>query len=298
MATLMDVAQALDEFGEGRRPHTDFSGILKAATAAPVEEARRLLSQLGRMGKEEGQEGGAALLNRAVFTEILSQGIGRKDLFPNLVGAQELWADRALALLENVRLSGAFPSLQDDAGIVESLVLLGKYLPVGIYHAELTGVPRSLLLSVEWADRLRVASYVAVELWGFKPVIEIHLPQLRAPRHLLEADFVETHRRVAWLLGYNPKIRGLYNSAWYFDPEVGKISPNLTFASAFALSYGAILVSVGSDSSSVEDATWKSARRRAAYEAGTYVPTRYARLWSRRRILAWAETTGSGTKWL
>ena len=297
MATLRDVAQALETFGQGRRPHADFSGVLKAATAAPVEEARRLLSQLGRMGKEEKQEGGAALLNRAVFTEILSRGIERKDLFPNLVGAQELWADRALTLLEDVRVSGAFPSLQDDAGIVESLVLLGKYLPVGIYHAVLTGVPRSLLLSVEWADRLRVASYVAVEFRGFKPVIDIHLPQLRA-RRLLEADYVETHRRLAWLLGHNPKIRGLYNSAWYYDPEVGKISPNLGFLSAFASAHGAILVSLGSDSSSVQDATWKSARRRAAYEAGTYVPTRYARLWSRRRILAWAEATGGGTKWL
>jgi hypothetical protein len=246
---------------------------------------------------EEEQESGAVLLDRAVFTEIVRRGIERKDLFPNLVGAQELWADRAMALLEGVRVSGAFPSLQDDGGITESLVLLGKYIPVGIYHAVLTGVPRSLVLSVKWADGLRVASYVALEFRGFKPVIEIHLPKLRNGR-LLEADYVDTHRRLAWLLNRNPGIRGLYNSAWYYDPEVARISPNLGFLNAFASTHGALLVSLGSDLSSVQDATWKSPSRRAAYEAGTYVPRRHARLWSRHRILAWAEVNGGAPKWI
>lgn len=259
-----------------------FERLVQGTTRA----GRALLMQVGSAVAAAFPGPGGVSVYEYVYRSFLAQLARRRLVHGGLVGGEELLAARVERMLLAAATEG-FPTFCEDEGIVAALCCAGHFVPLHTYHAQLTAVPRGLLWSVPWRETLRVAAYLAVELEGTRPVLEIHLPKLKAGRLLVE-DYVNEHRRLARLLSSNRAVRGLYNSSWYYDPAVRGLSPHLGFLSEFASANGSLLVRVGSDPSSVQDATLKSAKRRAAYEAGTYVPTRYARLWSRRRLLAWA----------
>jgi hypothetical protein len=204
-----------------------------------------------------------------------------------LDGTEPLVADRIDRVLKRAERDESFLLLSDDRTVCDCLVFFGRLIPLGLYHADVGAIPRSLITRLPVADFFRLATYLALEMRGFGPTLAIHLPK-QSDRPLSEQDYLDAHRMAAHLFEVNPRLRGFYNAAWYYDPAVASISPRLAFLSQFARSHGAITLCLGSDEDSVADATWKSQTRRELYAAGRYVPRRYARVWSRRRFLDWA----------
>lgn len=121
----------------------------------------------------------------------------------------------------------------------------------------------------------------------FKPLFQIHThtPMLRGftPEgwdlcYLLVADLLQTY----------PNYQGLVGGSWYYDPELDRVSPRLSYLRQRPLSGGAILLPLGQSPDDVALATTKSETRRKLYQAGKYSPMGWLMVWPREPLIEWA----------
>ena len=212
---------------------------------------RRIELLAGRFGKVPEAAGPfgwkllLALMRRALTRELAPFG---------LKGTAPLVEDRIHRLLATGDDFRA--RLTDERMVYDFLVLFGRRLPLGIYHAEVGAVPRSRLVRSAPADAWRLARYLALEMRGFGPTLAIHLPK-QMDRPLTERDYVEAHLLAVQLFESNPRLKGFFNAAWYYDPAIASISPHLAFLPRFASSHGAITLSIGQSEDVVADAAFE-----------------------------------------
>lgn len=64
------------------------------------------------------------------------------------------------------------------------------------------------------------------------------------------------------------------------------MSPRITFAQDLQVGQVAIRLKIGSNDAAVANATATSASRRRMMAEGSYLPTDYAIIWSRRNLIA------------
>jgi hypothetical protein len=131
----------------------------------------------------------------------------------------------------------------------------------------------------------RAIAYVA-GCGGRRPFMEGHTHDPVARDYWNEAGWREALRLAALALPAMPHLRGAFGIAWFYDPAVKAISPRIGFAQDLQLGHGACRIRIGSDQGTVANATATSPTRRAAHAAGTYQPTDYALVWSRRALQA------------
>jgi CheY-like chemotaxis protein len=205
-----------------------------------------------------------------------------------LHGGEALIHRAVRALIDEAKDEGRFASLASVAGQVNVLTLLGRLIPLGVWHGDVYELTYGALLRVKPRDAVRFAGHFARHMGGAGPVLRLYLPP-QPNTHVTAEDYVKAHFIAADLMRANPRIRALFQSTWYIDPKLKDISPHLSFLNRFATSYGSIIGRVGSDDEVVREATWKSGNRRRLHEAGRYVPTRYYRLWPRDLLLRWAD---------
>lgn len=146
-----------------------------------------------------------------------------------------------------------------------------------------SGVPRRVLVRQRPLAMMRALSALA-RCGGARPFLEGHT-HLR----MLE-DFDEDGRRrclglVAELLRAWPDSRGLIGSSWYYDPEVGVLSPRLRYLRELAEDGGAVFLDNGGGSAA-HGALSRSPTRRRLYREGRYRPRNYLMIWPRAEILA------------
>ncbi len=82
-----------------------------------------------------------------------------------------------------------------------------------------------------------------------------------------------------------PHIKGVFGSAWFYDPAILELSPRVAFAQTLQAGHGAWQVKMGSNADAIANSTATSPSRRAAYEAGTYLPTDWLMVWSRANLI-------------
>ncbi|MGZ8997218.1 MAG: hypothetical protein ACXW2T_00025 [Allosphingosinicella sp.] len=121
---------------------------------------------------------------------------------------------------------------------------------------------------------------------GRRPFLEGHTHDPMARAYWNEAGWGEALRIAALALPALPRARGIFGTAWFYDPAIREISPRIAFAQDLQYGRGAWRIRIGSNESAVANATATSAERRNRYRDGTYLPTDYSLIWSRRRLLA------------
>ena len=103
-----------------------------------------------------------------------------------------------------------------------------------------------------------------------------------------EQGWREALRLAALALPALPHLRGAFGTAWFYDPAVAEITPRIAFAQDLQVGRGAHRIRIGSNEAAIANATATSAERRNRYRDGSYVPTDYAIIWSRRDLArAW-----------
>ena len=164
----------------------------------------------------------------------------------------------------------------------------GKLLPCGAQLVDVhSGVPRSLAVCGGLVQFVRVLAFFGQCMRGFRPLYEMHLD----PRSLAQFTAVGWDRcylRIADLLEANPKVLGVMGASWWFDPEVERITPNISYLRQRPLGAGAGVFRFGSDRAAIGNATKFSRVRKELYEQGRYLPTNYLMAWARRDLLDWA----------
>ena len=101
-----------------------------------------------------------------------------------------------------------------------------------------------------------------------------------------EAGWRETLRLAALAMLAMPRIKGSFGVAWYYDPAVLDITPKLGFTHRLQVDRGAFRFRIGSSEATIGHALAANAARRNWYREGTYLPTDYAIVWSRRALIA------------
>ena len=130
-------------------------------------------------------------------------------------------------------------------------------------------------------------SYCFLRCGGRRPFLEGHThDSMVAQGHWTAQGWSETLRLAALALSTLRRHRGVFSVAWYFDPEVARISPRLAFLADLYARSGPHRFRVGTNAATIANATAKSATRRRLYAAGSYLPTDYCVVWGRANLLS------------
>jgi len=91
-------------------------------------------------------------------------------------------------------------------------------------------------------------------------------------------------RVIATIMNWRPVYKALIGSAWFYDPVVGKISPNLAYVRNYMAENGALFFRGSADHSKN---AFMSSKRRRMWERGEYQPRHYMVVWPRNSLVAW-----------
>lgn len=105
-----------------------------------------------------------------------------------------------------------------------------------------------------------------------------------------EAGWTAFYRRFVDQLKLEPSVGGVLGSSWFFDPALQTVSPRLAYLWNLIMDNGGLSFCMGSSSSDIDNATVTSKTRKAKYEAGEYLPTKYKLIWPRKAMIQWAES--------
>ncbi len=129
---------------------------------------------------------------------------------------------------------------------------------------------------------------------GLAPFLESHLDR-RLVRAFSRTGYDAFYRRLALILEARADLRGYVGpGAWYCDPALASISPELGYLAEVPAQNGAGLFPVPATDVSTRDALRLSPARLAAYEAGKYVPRPHMVVWPRESLIAWAADGRAG----
>jgi hypothetical protein len=115
-------------------------------------------------------------------------------------------------------------------------------------------------------------------------MMEGHTHDPMAKAYWNEHGWGEALRLAALALAALPRLRGVFGTAWFYDPAVKEVSPRLAFAQDLQVGRGAHRFKIGSNEAAIANATATSSERRRRFSEGSYVPTDYAIIWSRRDL--------------
>jgi hypothetical protein len=177
---------------------------------------------------------------------------------------------------------GPWPfDLADDRFLKDLGIARGTLIPHGLHILEPFQPISADALAI--ARETQPADVVAA-LDADRPWVELHFMQRRG--HLFGPEGGRAaHRGLAEFLEANPEFAGAHGGGWLQDPAVVALSPHLRWIGEQDAMLRTITFAVGPDAASTRHALATSATRRAAYEAGTYVPTRWAVVYLRDDVL-------------
>lgn len=149
-----------------------------------------------------------------------------------------------------------------------------------------SGIPRRVILGQRIATLPRILIHVA-RMGGVRPLVENHVHPSMLDR--FDAEGREAcYGLIGDLLRVRPGLRGLMGASWYYDPNVARFSPKLSYLHDIPAHNGAMMLPLapeGPDSGALA----RSSHRRALYEAGTYQPYTYLMMWSRQELLRYLD---------
>lgn len=168
-------------------------------------------------------------------------------------------------------------------------VIAFRRILVGNEYIEESGLPRQLL----WRGGPRQMwgfPRVLLQLGGYRPLYEFHLA--RWATRVTEADRRLCCRNAAGCLELNPHVLGAMGGSWFYDPQMERVSPHLTFLREMVTSNGGSLLVWGETQEARSLALAKSQTRRRLFEQGLYTPKHYLVVWPREPMIEWAQRGG------
>jgi hypothetical protein len=266
-----------------------------AATASALRDRGFAQSpfaqEVARLERAEGPDRRAEFL-RGVLTALVVQhrprieGLRLPASVKRLIEREYVRIEKNLATAPGDALDLGIHSMRCDFRIVA----FGR-IPTGVEHIEIGGLPRALVWKGGGKQALQMLALLA-RAGGARPFYVGHLTHGIKPHAFLMAYTPDTQaawqRNVAACLQMNPHLRGFLASSWLYDPQLARVSPHLSFLREGSLAHGAVLAHIGPTEGAIKNALARSPERQRLYEAGEYVPTSYAVVWTRQAMLKWA----------
>ena len=180
--------------------------------------------------------------------------------------------------------------LATDTWRKELLIAAGGLLPIGAGFMDVTsGVPRGYLIRGGLRQFVR-AAWAIMKARGRAPFVELHA-HTESMGAFSAQGWMSSYRVLAELLLLNPHLRGVIRANWFIDPRIAEISPHLAYTREVPAKHGAVFLFVEIDRCGSSGALAKSARGRALFERGEYVPRIYMMIWPRADLLRGFQTS-------
>jgi hypothetical protein len=179
-------------------------------------------------------------------------------------------------------------SYDDDFFAKDVRYALGLTIPCGALQFDLRARIGPKLIARDLAATRSLRSchaYVRSNGWGRWYGNHI---DLRAIKEFTPEGWTASFARIAEVLERNPPVRGVVGVAWFYDPELVRVSPHLSYIRQTPLKHGAFLVRMTTEPHDIENALARSLARKKLHARGDYSPACYLLAWPRRALLAWA----------
>lgn len=217
---------------------------------------------------------------------LLLWHIGRfGQIFPETRLADEFalhYTDAFQRIIDQVEAGPDFAALASDSFLKDlwltRIVMIPAFAQVWWPHSGLSS--RSVL-----RGGARAILHVFGRCGGHRPFLEGHTHDPVARAYWNEAGWGEALRLAALALPALPRARGVFGTAWFYDPAIREVTPRLAYVQDRQVGHGAFQLKIGSNEDAVRNATATSAERRNRYRDGLYLPTDYALIWSRRDLI-------------
>ena len=185
--------------------------------------------------------------------------------------------------------SASFYELANDRFLKDLAILLLRLLPCGAELVQVrAGVPRRLLVRGGVLQLLRGIGFFGIRTRGFEPFLSLHMDNRQLDDFTPEG-WDATYLRIADLLRVRADLKGVFGTAWFYDPAMEWVSPHLAYLRQRRLEGGAAGFTYGPTDSALKNALTRSQRRRTLHEQGQYTPVSYYLVWSRSDLLKWAD---------
>lgn len=161
--------------------------------------------------------------------------------------------------------------------------------PAGPLDWEISGFPRSWLLSIKNSDLPRVLAFLLSRVRGFKPLFFIHVARTPKNRSLvIEKEVLRCYYRIARSLEFQPQIKGILASAWFHDPAAVERYPHLTWLNRPYLEANGLITTAGpapADSGFMEH----NEDRQGQFKKGDLTLRIGIAVWPRHAAIRWAD---------
>jgi hypothetical protein len=236
----------------------------------------------------------AELYHRLVLARLILPALERlpdKSLPDEVKASYEEQFERILNEIETNARPPGFYRHSEDAFSKDLAICTLKLIPIHGRTCERVVFPARSLLEGGWRQAVSGMAFLFLECGGRVPFLQshwvTHVPGFKEKLTLEGA--ILFHRLVAKVMRRDDQIRGLFGTGWMNDPHMERVSPRLACFRYFHLANGARMFRTGRSENATRAATAASATRRRLYEEGKYVPTNYTNVWSRKRLLRWAD---------
>lgn len=267
-------AMSLDEFSAGLlEDGSTYSGGLgkhRQSTLAALSEQSRAIACCHAIALAMSRYASARLAYRVPST---------------LHAVREFEFERILARIAREGLTQC--DLREDSWKKDWMIATGALVPAGasLFDPH-SGIPRRVLLRKGIAQLVSGLRAI-VDCGGHRPMAELHT-HTESLAEFNPAGWQRTYLRLADFLESNPGIRGVTGTAWFRDPQLHRVSPQLDYLRAMPTEGGARFLFIARDAAGTSGALARSATRRSLFEAGAYVPEMHLMIWPRQRLLDWA----------
>jgi hypothetical protein len=255
------------------------------------QTVKRLDTSLLKMSNESALE----LYHKLIVIELLMESSTLIDTYTYPTDIRRWYWIEFENILERIEKNkihkGSYLFPQDRFNKDLGISML-RLIPAGVRKLHLEKVPiKRFLLKRGFMQFFRGLASIIFELRGMQPVYHGHLDS--RDRHAMsefsQDGWVRHFKMVAELLKINHGVKGVMGLAWFYDPQLRQISPELTYLTDIITENGGRLFFAGTHQNAVKNATALSCKRINLYKEGKYLPANYLFIWPRNKIIKWAD---------
>jgi hypothetical protein len=233
------------------------------------------------------------LYHQLALVELISRGPVEKQDLPDAI--KQLYLKNHVRILDSIasRSEGrGFYLYPNDKFFKDLAICTGKMIPIGARKLVTSALTPGFVFRQGLAQFIGGLRFMLFELGGIRP----RLYQMHTDSHDPDAmaefnpdGWVRSYLNVAELLKSRTEVKGIYGTSWFYDPKIEEISPKLSFVRKTITDNGGMVFYIGPSEQATRDALNRSPTRNKLYNEGKYVPTNYLIIWSRRRLIEWAD---------
>ena len=234
------------------------------------------------------------LYNQLLLLELIERNLPKIETEDLPESIKIIYRQNFQRITENIELKvekEGFYLYENDKFLKDLGVCTKCLIPAGACKINVDRLSKKFLFKKGIKQFIKGLIYVFFSLRGFKPLYVMHTDS-HDPSSIgdyTEEGFTRFFLRVAELLKIKTEIKGICCTGWLNDPKLSEVSPRLAYARRIFTDNGGVIFYIGPSEDAVRSALTKSETRRKLYQEGKYIPTDYLAIWSRKKLLEWAE---------